>query len=62
MQWKVSSSLATITSLLLLSAGDLVVAQVSAPLCTEIVPMGTSLPPILHVGLVYDRYTVVQLS
>ena len=32
---KVSLSLATIASLLLLSVGDLVVAQVSAPLCTE---------------------------
>jgi len=32
MQWKVSSSLATIASLLLF-AGDLAVAQISAPLC-----------------------------
>jgi len=33
MQWKVSSSLTAFTTLFLLSAGDLVLAQVSAPLC-----------------------------
>ena len=33
MQWKVSSSLAVITSTLL-SAGDLVLAQISVPTCT----------------------------
>ncbi|KAI9438017.1 hypothetical protein H4582DRAFT_230029 [Lactarius indigo] len=35
MQWRVSSSLATITSLFLLFAGGLVVAQVDAPSCTD---------------------------
>ena len=36
MQWKVSSSLAAITPLFLLSAVDLVVAQIIAPICTDI--------------------------
>ncbi|KAI9447113.1 hypothetical protein BJY52DRAFT_1228459 [Lactarius psammicola] len=36
MQWRVSSSLAAITSLILLFAGDLVVAQISAPICTDL--------------------------
>ncbi|KAI9430045.1 hypothetical protein H4582DRAFT_1591734 [Lactarius indigo] len=35
MQWRVSSSLATITSLFPSFAGDLVVAQVDAPSCTD---------------------------
>ncbi|KAH9000991.1 hypothetical protein EDB83DRAFT_862082 [Lactarius deliciosus] len=35
MQWKVSSSLAAITSFFLLFASDLVVAQISAPICND---------------------------
>ncbi|KAH8977665.1 hypothetical protein EDB92DRAFT_1822130 [Lactarius akahatsu] len=35
MQWSVSPRLAAIVSLFLLFAGDLVVAQVDAPICTE---------------------------
>ncbi|KAH9077589.1 hypothetical protein EDB83DRAFT_2344642 [Lactarius deliciosus] len=36
MELRASSSLIAITSLFLLFAGDLVVAQVSAPICTDI--------------------------
>ncbi|KAH8977667.1 hypothetical protein EDB92DRAFT_711416 [Lactarius akahatsu] len=37
MQWGVSSSLTVIASLFLCFAGDLVVAQISAPICTDLV-------------------------
>ncbi|KAH9168064.1 hypothetical protein EDB89DRAFT_1634918 [Lactarius sanguifluus] len=35
MQWKVSSSLAAITSFFLFFVGDLVVAQIAAPICND---------------------------
>ncbi|KAI9429030.1 hypothetical protein H4582DRAFT_2034761 [Lactarius indigo] len=37
MQWKLSSSLARITSFFLLLAGDLIIAQIDAPICTDTV-------------------------
>jgi hypothetical protein len=63
MQWKVPSSLAAITSLLL-SAGDLVVAQITAPDCTAAGLSWVRLCRLFYSScwLVYDPPTGVQLS